>query len=182
MDDAAEENPMVAKTEGQDLLMERGFAAPRDLVYQMFSDQEHLTNWWGPEGWQTEIRRFEFRPNGVWHYCMRCTDERQGDFFGQESWGMAVYHELSRPERIVYTDMFVDEEGHLLAGMPKILVTMEFHDEGNNHTRVTIRSRFASEEALRQVLEMGAVEGFESQFERLAGYLDRIQEELLDYQ
>lgn len=160
--------------------MEREFAAPRDLVYQMFSKQKHLTNWWGREGWQTDIRRFEFRPGGVWHYVMRCMDMRQYDFFGQESWGMAIYHDISTSERIVCTDMFVSEEGRIIAELPRILVTTEFRDEENNKTRVTTRSRFASDEAL-QALAMGIVEGCASQFSRLAGYLDRIQKELLEY-
>jgi Uncharacterized conserved protein len=182
MDDAETKNPMTVKADGQDLLMESKFAAPRDLVYQMFSEQKHLTNWWGPEGWQTDIRRFEFRPNGVWHYVMRCMDTRQHEFYGQESWGMAVYHEISVPDRIAYSDMFADENGSILAGMPQILVTTEFRGEGNKRTRVTTHSRFASDEALQQVLAMGIVEGCASQFSRLAGYLDRIQKELLDDQ
>lgn len=57
---------------------------------------------------------------------------------------MTVCHELSQPERIVCTEMFVDEEGHLLAEMPELLVMMELHDEGNNHTRVMVSYRFAS--------------------------------------
>ncbi|TGA98861.1 SRPBCC domain-containing protein [Sporolactobacillus shoreae] len=180
MDDGETTSRMNTKVEGQDLLMERVFAAPRDLVFKAFSEQERLAEWWGPEGWRTESRRFEFMPDGVWHYCMRCTDEAQGEFYGQESWGKAVYHKISAPEKIVYTDMFVNEEGQPVDGMPQILVTVKLLDE-ENKTRVTVRSHFTSDKALQQVLDMGVIEGFTSQFDRLAGYLHKSQEELLDY-
>ncbi|OAH63138.1 hypothetical protein AWH49_07320 [Domibacillus aminovorans] len=97
-------NSMTTNIEGQVLVMERIFNAPRGLVFKAFSEPERLASWWGPRGWQTENRKFEFKPNGVWHYCMRCIDENQGEFYGQESWGKAVYHEIIVPEKIVYTD------------------------------------------------------------------------------
>ncbi|GAA0134512.1 hypothetical protein YSY43_13520 [Paenibacillus sp. YSY-4.3] len=46
--------------------------APRDLVFQMFKEAEHLKRWWGPKGW--EICNVDFRPGGVRHYCMKCVD------------------------------------------------------------------------------------------------------------
>jgi len=164
---------LVTKVEGRELVMERIFDAPRDLVFKVFSESDHLAKWWGPKGWQTENRKFEFKPNGVWHYCMRCIDKNQGDFYGQESWGKAVYHEIIEPEKIVYTDMFVDEDGNAVDGMPELLVTMMFV-EHEGKTNIITRSRFASVEALQQVMDMGVVQGVTSQYERLDDYLDEL--------
>ncbi len=166
-------NSMTTNIEGQVLVMERIFNAPRGLVFKAFSEPERLASWWGPRGWQTENRKFEFKPNGVWHYCMRCIDENQGEFYGQESWGKAVYHEIIVPEKIVYTDTFVDEKAKAVEGMPEILVTMIFN-EHEGKTKLITRSQFASIETLQQVMDMGVVQGFASQFDRLDDLLKEL--------
>ncbi|UZJ78532.1 SRPBCC domain-containing protein [Fictibacillus sp. KU28468] len=167
-------NPLKTAVEGQVLIMERTFNAPRTLVYQAFSQPEHLSKWWGPKGWETEIRKFDFQPGGVWFYCMKCMDKNQGDFYGQESCGKAVYQEILAPEKIVYKDYFTDGEGNEMEGMPEMLVTLEFA-EYDGATKVIIRTQFATEETLQQVKDMGVVEGFSSQMERLDDLLEQLQ-------
>lgn len=78
---------MITRVEGLELVLERVFDAPRELVFKVFSEAEHLKQWWGPRGWIVPFCSVDFRPGGVWHYCMKCVDEKQGDFFGMESWG-----------------------------------------------------------------------------------------------
>jgi uncharacterized protein YndB with AHSA1/START domain len=174
MSDKKTTNNMTTRVQGQELILERVFNAPRDLVFKVFSESEHLEKWWGPSGWQTENHKFEFKPNGVWHFCMRCTDEDQGEFFGQESWGKVVYQEIIVPEKIVYTDVFSDEDGNTMEGMPEMLITMEFV-EHEGKTKLISRSKFASADALQQVVDMGAVQGVASQFERLDDFLRQLQ-------
>lgn len=139
-------------------------------MFKAFSEGGQLESWWGPEGWKTENRKFAFQPNGVWHYGMRCTDENQGEYFGQVSWGKAVYQDILAPERIVYVDVFADEEGNAVPGMPETLVKIEFFEE-ENKTKLIMRSQFASKEALQQVMDMGVIQGVSSQFERLGDHL-----------
>lgn len=165
---------MTTNVEGRVLVIERIFNAPRDLVFKAYSEPEHLANWWGPSGWQTEIHKFEFKPSGVWHYCMRCTDENQGEFFGQESWGKSVYQEIIVPEKIVYTDVFADQEGNAVDGAPEMLITINFV-EHEGKTKLITRSQFASTEALKEVMDMGVVQGMTSQFERLDDLLEDLQ-------
>lgn len=167
-------NSLTTNVEGRVLVIERIFNAPRSLVFQAFSDGEHLANWWGPRGWQTENRKFEFKPGGVWHYCMKCTDKNQGDFYGQESWGKAVYHEIVVPEKIVYIDMFADEEGQPTEGMPELKITMNFIEQ-EGQTKIITRSEFASVEDLKRIMDMGVVQGMASQFECLDELLEELQ-------
>ena len=157
---------LVYYTEGNKLVVERRFDAAQETVFKAFSDSKLLEAWWGPEGWQTTNARFEFKPDGVWHYCMRCMDKNQGEFFGQESWGFAVYKKMTVPEVIVYTDSFADELGNPQAGMPEIHITALFKADGQQ-TILQFISAFASEAAIQQVVEMGFVQGTESQFHRL---------------
>ncbi|WP_046175593.1 SRPBCC family protein [Domibacillus indicus] len=168
------EYKMNTKTEDRELIMEQVFDAPRTLVFQAFSKPEHLEAWWGPQGCETESRQFEFKPDGVWHFCMRCADKSQGEYYGEESWSKAVFHEVVQPERIMYTNLLTNEEGNIIEGTPSVQMDIQFAED-ENRTRLIVRSRFASAEELQQVVEMGMVQGFSSQFNRLDDFLKELQ-------
>jgi uncharacterized protein YndB with AHSA1/START domain len=167
-------NQMLSKVEGQELILERVFAAPRELVFKAFSEAEHLKNWWGPRGWTLTVCDIDFRPGGVWHYCMKCIDENQGDFFGFESWGKAVYHEIVEAEKIAYVDYFSDAEGNEAEGMPSSQVTMLF-EEFEGKTKLVSRAQYASAEALKTVIDMGMEQGIAETWDRLAEHLESSQ-------
>jgi uncharacterized protein YndB with AHSA1/START domain len=163
-------NSVKVKAEGRILVIERVFDAPRDLLFKAFSESEQLESWWGPKGWQTENHTFDFKTHGVWHYCMECKDENQGEFYGRKSCGKAVYQEIVIPEKIVYTDMFTDEEGNVVPGMPEILIEVKFV-ELEGQTKLITSSQFSSQEELQQLMGRGMAEGFSSQLERLDDHL-----------
>lgn len=151
---------------GTTLIMERLFKAPRQLVFEAFSTPAHLEKWWGPAGWETKVYSFDFKPGGIWHYCMTCVDKEQGDFYGMESWGKSTFIDIDPYSQIVYTDAFSDADGHVNPDLPVMTITNEFLDTSEG-TLFISRSEFPNEEALQQVVEMGAVEGFTSQLDRL---------------
>jgi uncharacterized protein YndB with AHSA1/START domain len=163
-------NEMLTKVEGREFVMERVFNAPKGLVFNAFTEAEHLKHWWGPRGWTLTVCNIDFRPGGVWHYCMKCIDEAQGDFFGFESWGKAVYEEIVDQEKIVYVDYFSDAEGNEAEGMPPSHVTLVF-EELEGKTKVISRSRFDSEEAVKTVIEMGMEQGIRETWDRLEEHL-----------
>lgn len=165
---------MITKVEGQELVLERIFNAPRELVFQAFSKAEHLKHWWGPRGWTLTVCNIEFRPGGIWHYCMKCIDENQGDFYGFESWGKAVYQEIVEAEKIVYTDYFSDAEGNEAEGMPSTEVTLTFV-EHEGKTKLVSRGKYASPEALKTVMDMGMEQGITETWDRLEEHLEALQ-------
>ncbi|MDQ0061746.1 SRPBCC domain-containing protein [Paenibacillus harenae] len=167
-------NQMIMKVEGQEFVMERVFNAPKELVFKAFSEAEHLKQWWGPRGWTLTACTIDFRPGGVWHYCMKCIDENQGDFFGFESWGKGVYGEIVEQEKIVYTDYFSDAEGNESEDMPPSLITLVF-EEQDGKTKVLSRSRFHSAEALQASVEMGMEQGIRETWDRLVEHLEAVQ-------
>jgi uncharacterized protein YndB with AHSA1/START domain len=160
------ERPNAGTSNDRELIMERVFNAPRELVFKAWTACEHLTRWWGPKGWTLPVCEMDFRPGGSWRYGMRGPG-------GEESWGKAVYREIVEPERIVYTDAFADEAGNLLDGMPEMLITVEFADH-DGKTKLTGRTLFASAADRDSTLEMGAVEGMTETFDRLEAYLATI--------
>ncbi|OME91332.1 MULTISPECIES: SRPBCC domain-containing protein [Paenibacillus] len=163
-------NQMITRVEGEVLVLERVFNAPRELVFKVFTDGEHLKQWWGPRGWEVTVSNMDFRPGGSWHYCMKCLDKNQGDFYGMESWGKSVYQEIEEPEKIVYIDYFSDAEGNIAEGMPATTVTMSF-EEQDGKTKLISRAVYESPEALKTVLDMGMEEGITQTWDRLEEYL-----------
>ncbi len=148
------------------LTFERVFNAPRDKVFAAFADSDKLAQWWGPQGWETTNKVMDFRPGGEWLYCMTCVDKNQGEWFGQEAWGKAVYSEIVQPEKIVYTDYFSDETGAANESMPSTSVTLLFTEQ-DGKTTVTSISQFENKEAYDTVIGMGVIEGFSESWDRL---------------
>lgn len=168
-------NEMVSRVENDRVLvLEREFEAPRDLVFRMFKEAEHLKRWWGPKGWEVPVCNIDFRPGGVWHYCMKCVDQNQGQFYGMESWGKGVYKEIIEPEKIVYNDYFSDAEGNINESLPATLITMEFIDL-DGKTKLVNRSEYSSAEALKTVIDMGMMQGITETWNRLGELLESLK-------
>lgn len=106
---------------------------------------------------------------------MKCVDEKQGEFFGMESWGKGIYHEITDGESFVYTDYFSDAEGNETEGMPSTLVSMIFEEAEGGGTKLVSRSKYESEEALRTVMDMGMIQGITETWDRLGEHLQSIQ-------
>ncbi|GKU78900.1 SRPBCC domain-containing protein [Paenibacillus sp. L3-i20] len=167
-------NQMISKIEGKVIILEREFNASPELVFQAFTQAEHLKQWWGPNGWTIPVCNLDFRVGGAWHYCMKCEDKNQGDFYGMESWGKSVYQEIVAPEKIVYVDSFSDAEGNISKDMPSTIVTLSFikTDRG---TKVVNHAEYVTAESVEQVLAMGMMQGITETWNRLDEHLELIQ-------
>ena len=73
----------------------REFDAPRELVWQAWSDPKHLSQWWGPDGFTTTTNTFEMRPGGVWRFVMHGPD-------GRDYENRVTFDEVVKPERLAY--------------------------------------------------------------------------------
>jgi uncharacterized protein YndB with AHSA1/START domain len=146
-------------TEGQDLVMERTFDAPRELLWQVMTDPERVTNWWGPHGYTTTVEVMDVRPGGRWRWINHTTGGEDVPFKGE-------YLEVVPPERLVQTEIF-DVPG--FDDKPAIN-TMTLEDLGTR-TRLVVRSRFPSIEDLEGALSTGMVGGAIQSWDRLADEL-----------
>src|SRR5205814_6932836 len=61
-------------TADREIVISRVISAPRELVFEAFTEVRHLSRWWGPEGFTTTTRSFEFRVGGVWDFVMHGPD------------------------------------------------------------------------------------------------------------
>jgi uncharacterized protein YndB with AHSA1/START domain len=61
-------------TADREIVISRVIGAPRELVFEAFTRVRHLSRWWGPEGFTTTTRSFEFRAGGTWDFVMHGPD------------------------------------------------------------------------------------------------------------
>jgi uncharacterized protein YndB with AHSA1/START domain len=152
--------------ENKTLIIERSFDAPKEKVWRAYSEKAMFEAWWGPEGWQTTTKAFDFRPGGRIHYGMKCVDKNQGEWFGKESWGLMDIETIDAPTSFSAKDYFSDPEGTINKEMPVSGFTVELVEESGK-TRLICRSISESVEKLEELVKMGMIEGFSSQLNKL---------------
>ena len=148
-------------TEDREIVMTRIFNAPRELVFEAWTDPEHIGEWWGPNGFTTTVYEMDVRPAGVWRYMMHGPD-------GVDYPNKVVYQEVIKPERLVYLHGSDDENDP-----NQFHVTVTFEKEGKG-TRLTMRSVFPSAAFLEEVKKFGAVEGGIQTLNRLEGHIAKM--------
>jgi len=174
---ATEAKPRHEPTE-QDFVISRTFDAPRALVWKVWTEPEHLAQWWGPKGCTIRVVKLDVRPGGVFHYAMAYQP-------GHDMWGRFVYREILAPERMVYVSSFSDPEGGITrAPFPQlhdtfpleILNTLTLAEDGGT-TTMTVRGRpINATEAERKTYRgmFGSMQqGFTGTFDQLAHYLEK---------
>jgi len=97
----AQSNP-VQSPAPKPFTIKRTFDAPRDVVFEAWTELEGIKNWMGPKGVSVIKATQDFRPGGKLHYLMRTQD-------GKEMWGKWTYREIVMPERVVAVVAFSDE-------------------------------------------------------------------------
>lgn len=128
----------TATATSADFVLSRVFDAPRDLVWKVFTEAEHLKHWWGPKGSEIFHAQVDLRPGGAYLYGLTMAD-------GAEVWGKITYREIAAPGRMTMIVSFSDKNGgvtrHPMAPVWPLQWTSElvFEDLGNK-TKVTLRS------------------------------------------
>src|SRR5437899_10230436 len=87
----------------KELVIERVFDAPRERVFDVFTQPEHLQKWWGPMGVGIPLAGFEARPGGKSFIAERALDVAMIYIAG-------VVREIERPSRVVYRVFFADAD------------------------------------------------------------------------
>jgi uncharacterized protein YndB with AHSA1/START domain len=146
-------------SDGGDLTFERTFDAPRDKVWQAFTDPEAIPRWWGKHGTTTIVEEMDVRPGGKWRYVNRASDREEVAFYGE-------YLEVDPPKGFKWTFMF-DVEGVGPMGGPETFI---FEDVGGK-TKITSTGHMGSVEVLEGALSTGMVPGALETWDRLAALL-----------
>ncbi|HRN50671.1 MAG TPA: SRPBCC family protein [Anaerolineales bacterium] len=141
-----------------ELVMEREFNAPRELVFKAHLDAEIIPKWWGPRQYATRVEALDARPGGKWRFIQTGEDGTEIAFFGE-------YRLISPHDKFVNTFGF--------DGMPGEPGEEEYNfiDLGNGRTLLRTYSKFKSKEELEAVLASGMEWGANETYDRLEEYL-----------
>lgn len=161
-----EKTKVTKDLENKTVTIERVFDAPKEKLWRFYAEKDLYEKWWGPEGWETTTKVFEFYPGGTVHYCMKCVDENQGEWFGQESWGLTEVESVDAPNSFAGTDHFSNPEGTFDEKLPTMRMEVELIDE-DGKTRLVSRAITETAEQLEELIKMGMAEGFDSQMNKL---------------
>lgn len=145
-----------------EIVMKRDFQAPRVLVWQAWTQPEHVSKWWGCAASIITHCEIDLRIGGTWRYVM--------DVNGEEYSFHGEYREISAPEKLVHTQIFEPMPEH------EVLVTVVF-EEHNGVTTMTETALYASKEARDGHLQSGMETGASQSMDKLDNVLASLQGE-----
>ncbi|MGO8987048.1 MAG: SRPBCC family protein [Terriglobales bacterium] len=144
----------------REIVITRIFDAPRALVFQAWTDPQHLSQWFGPTVFTNPVCEVDPRVGGAWRIVMRAPD-------GSEYPCGGVYLEFAEPERLVFTNNSADKEGNpVIDGLTTVL----FADEGGK-TKLTLRTRGTAMVPYAAAYLAGMDAGWSQSLEKLARQL-----------
>ena len=138
------------------LTIKRVFNAPLELVWEAWSQAEHIVQWWGPKGMKIEVLKHDFRVGGQWQYIMAMPD-------GSEFVADGTYSDIVVLEKIISSANFMPmTEG--------VEIQALFKARGDK-TEFTFNCVHPTVEYCQQQEKMGFYNGWGSVFDRLAEHL-----------
>lgn len=161
----------------EQFVIARTFDAPIDVMFEMWINPQHFSQWLPPTGFTMEFINADIRPGGRTFWFM--TDHATMKMFGR-----AEYLDIQRPNRLVYTQQFCDERNDKLARHPKVtdwpatlLTTVTLTEEGPESTRVLVKWEphgTATREELKAFIESkpGMTLGWTGSFDKLEALLE----------
>jgi uncharacterized protein YndB with AHSA1/START domain len=135
----------------------RAFDAPAALVFDALTTPELVKRWWGFETAEWLVCEIDLREGGRWRYVIREKDDIEVGFHGE-------YREISRPHRLVWTEMY---EGVPNPGPDKYPVCTTTLDEVDGVTTLTTVVQHTSKEDRDAVLSTGMESGMQISYDRL---------------
>jgi uncharacterized protein YndB with AHSA1/START domain len=143
-----------------EIIITRTYDAPRELVFQVFTDPKLLPQWWGPKYLTTTVEKMVVKPGGSWRFIQR---DQPGNVYAFHG----VYHTVKPPESVIYTFEFDGMPGHVL------LETVTFEDHGSK-TKVIEHMVFQSVEDRDGMVDTGMEAGTTESMDRFARLLAKV--------
>jgi uncharacterized protein YndB with AHSA1/START domain len=155
----ANKSETISATADRELVTSRLLNAPRELVFKVWTDPNHVGLWWGPNGFTNTIHKMDVRPGGEWNFIMHGPD-------GTDYPNKIVFKKVEKPSLLEFT------HGTGIENDPQEFYTVVTFTEEGDKTRVIMTAILPSkEEKDRVVKEIGAIEGGKQTFDRLEQYL-----------
>lgn len=152
------------------------FDAPREMVFNAFSNAEALNEWWGPVELKNTVIKLDFKVGGIFHYRMEGPNGT--------NYGRFLFSEIHPHDLLAFTNAFADEHANIVRAPFDVTLPLEIYyrlvfTEQKGKTTITLTGEpvKASREEEEGFLSIrsGMDEGFGATFAKLAGYLQKIQ-------
>jgi uncharacterized protein YndB with AHSA1/START domain len=148
----------MTTTADLEIVIARIIHARRELVFEAFADVRHLSRWWGPEGFTTTTRAFEFRVGGEWDFVLHGPD-------GTDYQEWIAWTEIVPPERIALLHGEVRNDPNAFESV------ITFAADGAT-TRIEMRTVFPTKQMRDEAVEQyHAVEGGQQTLANLDAYV-----------
>jgi len=151
----------TVKSAGE-IVITRVFDAPRELVWQAWTEPKRLAQWWGPRGFTNPRCEVDVRPGGVIRIDMRGPNGALYPMSG-------VYQEIVAPERLVYTSGALDQEEKLIFEFHHTVV---FEDQ-KGKTLMTMKTHLLNAAPAAAAYTGGFKAGMSQSLERLAKLIEK---------
>jgi uncharacterized protein YndB with AHSA1/START domain len=155
------------------------FDAPRDLLWKVFTDPEHMRHWWGPKGFTVTAVTMDLRPGGLYHYGLKAPD-------GTEMWGKFVFREIVAPQRMEFINAFSDKAGGTtrhpwsMTWPLELLSVFTFEEVAGGKARFTLHwspwNASAEEQKTFDEGQQSMLMGWGGTLDQLAAYLAQLPE------
>jgi uncharacterized protein YndB with AHSA1/START domain len=149
----------LTRPSDREFVLTRVFDAPRALVFEAWTRPEHVKQWYGCGAFALQACEIELRVGGTYRYTMRSPD-------GVDHTMTGVYHEISPPERLVYSERYITHGFE----SNEAVVTVTFVEQ-NGRTTLTSTVRHQSAADRDGHLNSGVEKGAAEVFDRLAAHL-----------
>jgi uncharacterized protein YndB with AHSA1/START domain len=141
----------VDKTAKQ-VYVTKEFNAELPLVWDAFTKQELLDQWWAPKPWASKTKSMSFKEGGRRFYAMVSPE-------GQEHWSIQDFTSINPTTNFKFVDAFTDKDEVINSAFPSSEWDLNFSEQ-NNTTTVKIIIKHKTLAALEQIMQMGFKEGF----------------------
>ena len=148
----------MAKAKANELRLIRVYDAPAKLIWTVWTEDQHVVNWWGPRGFTLTTKSKDVRPGGKWIYTMHGPD-------GVDYPNMTTYHEVVPYQKLVY------DHGATETTPPLFRVTVTF-EEHLGKTVMDMTMTLETPEAAREIKKHIKRAGGNATWDRLAEYLE----------
>ncbi|MEM7182493.1 MAG: SRPBCC domain-containing protein [Spirochaetota bacterium] len=173
-----QENPMNPNLTENVYSLNREFKAPASLVFDTWTQKEHLLGWYKPPGFTLEHKDFDVKVGGKSLHALTAPN-------GWKMWELHRYQEVDKPKKLSYIHSFSNEQGEITANpqspnWPKqTLITISFSEEaGVTKVSFELTPHEASEEevqAFNESLNANTKGGWTMAFDNLAQYINSLQ-------
>ena len=148
------------------VFINREFDADHSLVWDAFTKQEILDQWWAPKPWSSKTKVMNFKVGGRRFYAMVSPE-------GQERWSIQKYTSISPKTNFKFLNAFADKDEN--PELPGSDWDLRFSEE-NGKTKVSVSIYNESLERMEKMIEMGFKEGFMMTLKSLEDLLETLSQ------